>query len=83
MVESVTPGFHQKSFGQSLDDYRLIDRFRKDPKTKSCHVGAKRRSTLAAVKEWVKDRKPSQFWARWQSDSNHFKHDCVEIFYQE
>ena len=78
-VDGVTPGFHTAIFGRQLDDLRKVGAFKAT--AKSTHVGAKRRATLAAVKEWVKLNSPSQFYARWRSDSSQYKEDCVEIFY--
>lgn len=78
-VDGITPGFHTAPFGRQLDDLKKARTFMES--AKSYHVGAKHRSTLAAVREWVKEHKPSQFYAKWTSDSDNYKDDSVQIFY--
>ena len=71
--------FMTKSFGQQIDSIKSTREFQKT--AKSDHVGAKGKSTMAAVKQWVKDNSPKQFYAVWQMDSSSYKDDSVEIFY--
>lgn len=78
-VDGVTPGFHNDSFGRQIDALKLCRAFRKN--AKSTYVDAKHKSTLSAVKEWVKNRKPSQFWAKWRTDSSFYKDDSVQVFF--
>ena len=47
---------------------------------KSVHVGAKLKPTVPAVKKWVRENKPSQYYAKWRMDSELHKDDSVEIF---
>ena len=44
------------------------------------HVGYSDGSQRA-VKEWVKDNQPSQFFAVWTSETDIYHDDSVEIFY--
>lgn len=78
-LDDVEAGFHKAPFGRQLDDWKKIKAFKEN--AKSTHVGAKRKATLAAVKAWVKEFKPSQFFAKWQADSSMWKDDSVEIWY--
>ena len=50
--------------------------------SKSTRVDAKGKATMTAVKEWVKENKPSEFFASWQKDSSSYKDDSVEIFFK-
>ena len=36
---------------------------------------------MTAVKEWVKENKPSEFYALWEKESSFYKDDSVEIFF--
>jgi len=72
--------FYKQSFGRQLSDLRKVQEFKKTAKTG--YVDAKGKSTMASVKMWVKDVKPSQFYAKWQSDASMYKDDSVEIYYE-
>ena len=50
--------------------------------SKSIRVDAKGKATMTAVKEWVKENKPSEFFASWEKDSSSYKDDSVEIFFK-
>ena len=78
-IEGVDPGFLNLPFGVGLDTYKVIGAF--TATAKSYHVGAKGKATLAAVKKWLKEEKPSHFYAKWQVDSDNWKDDSVHIFY--
>jgi len=71
--------FYKQPFGRQLGDLRKIQEFMKT--AKKGYVGAKGKSTMASVKLWVKENKPSQFYAKWKSDSSSYKDDSVEIYY--
>lgn len=80
-VKSVSSNdFLSRSFGQQLSDAKIVGDWKKT--AKKAYVGAKGKSTLTAVKNWVKEKNPSEFYARWKSDSQSFKDDSVEIFYK-
>lgn len=81
-LDGINPEFPKEPFGRQIDGLRRSRVFVKEPDTKSYHVGAKGKSTLAAVRAWVKETKPSEFYARWKSDSSIYKDDSVEIFYK-
>ena len=67
-------------FGRQIDDLRKIGEFKATAKT--THVGAKHsKSTLAAVKKWVRERKPTQFYASWPADSKLYRDDSVQIWF--
>lgn len=69
-IEGVTPS-----------DLRAIHEFKKS--AKKGWVGAKGKPTLPAVKKWIKDNKPDQYYAKWEQDSSFYKDDSVEIYYSE
>lgn len=48
---------------------------------KKATIGAKGKGTLPAVKAWIKEKKPSQYYAKWEKDSSSYKDDVVEIKY--
>ena len=72
--------FLKMPFGRQLDDSRKVGEWKKT--SKSTHVGAKGKGTLPSVKKWVKENKPSEFYAKWKMDSSSYKDDSVEIFYK-
>lgn len=60
-------------------DYKEVAEFTKT--AKKGYVGAKGKATMPAVKKWVRENKPSQFYAKWKADSSMWKDDTVEIWY--
>jgi len=71
--------FHSQPFGHQISDLNKVRAFQQT--AKKYHVGAKHKATLTAVKQWLKDNKPAQFYACWRSDSPWYKDDSVEIWY--
>ena len=75
--------FFKASFGRQLNDLKRVREWKASQGVKTDHVGAKGKSTMAAVKKWVKEVKPTEFYARWKQDSSNYKDDSVEIFYKK
>ena len=73
--------FLKMPFGRQLDDSRKVGEWKKT--AKKAYVGAKGKGTLPSVKKWVKENKPSEFYAKWKMDSSNYKDDSVEIFYKK
>jgi hypothetical protein len=73
--------FFKQPFGRQLDAMKKVKEF--TSKAKKGYAGAKGKSTLAAVKDWVKLNQPTQFYAKWKSDSSSYKDDSVEIYYMK
>jgi len=73
--------FLKMPFGRQLDDSRKVGEWKKT--AKKAYVGAKGKGTLPSVKKWVKENKPSEFYAKWKMDSSSWKDDSVEIFYKK
>jgi hypothetical protein len=69
--------FHQP-FGAALSDMQRLRIFMANAATK--YVGAKGKSTMPAVKRWIKENKPAEFYAIWRKDSTFWKDDVVEIY---
>ena len=78
-VDGVDNGFFKQSFGRQIDDIRRINAW-KDTAKKG-HVDAKGKPTKTAVRRWVNEVKPREFYAQWKSDSASWKDDSVEIYY--
>lgn len=78
-LNGVDNEFLNQPFGRQLDAMQKVKEF--TSKAKKGYAGAKGKSTLAAVKDWVKLNQPTQFYAKWKSDSRFYKNDSVEIFY--
>lgn len=78
-LNGVDNEFLNQPFGRQLDAMKKVKEF--TSKAKKGYAGAKGKSTLAAVKDWVKLNQPTQFYAKWKSDSSSYKNDSVEIFY--
>ena len=72
--------FYNQSFGRQLDDLRKVQAFQSS--AKSTHVGAKGKATLQAVKDFIKDHNPSEYFAKWKQDASMYKDDSVEIWYK-
>lgn len=79
-IDGVDPAFLGKSMGQQTDDLAKIKAFKET--AKKTHVDAKGKSSLAAVKAWVKMRQPDQYYAAWQTDSDNYKDDSVEVWFK-
>lgn len=75
-VDGVDGTFIGKTFGRQLETLRALKAFR-DQATHVAHVKGSQR----AVKEWVKENKPSQFFAVWNSETDFYHDDSVKIFY--
>jgi len=73
--------FYNQSFGRQLDDLRKIKEWKKEAKIGD--ADAKGKATLSAVKKWIKENKPKEFYASWQADSSNYKDDSVEIYYKK
>ena len=70
------------NFSDRINAMAQAKKFMNDPSTKKGYVGAKGKATMPAVKQWVKENKPSEFYAQWQGDSSNYKDDSVEIYYK-
>lgn len=78
-VDGIDNEFFRQPFGRRLDDQRKASEFAQSAKT--AYVNAKGRATLTEVRRWVRENQPSQFFARWRSDSANWKDDVVMIAY--
>lgn len=72
--------FFSQPFGRQLDDHKIIRGWKITAKIG--HVGTKGKSTMAAVKRWIKERGATEFYAKWGADSSYWKNDSVEIHYK-
>lgn len=80
-VNGIDNSFPTKIFGHTLEDRRKLAEWKKDAMTH--WVGAKHKATLAAVKKWIKEAQPSEYYTSWRMDSPFYKDDCVEVFYKK
>ena len=71
--------FWKRGFGAMVDEADTLRDFRS--RAKKGYADAKGKDTLRSVRAWVKQNRPSQFYARWKSDSPMYKDDSVEIYY--
>lgn len=78
-VEGVEPGYHRFGYGKKIRDIHNVNEFKMV--AKSFYVGAKKKPTISAVRLWVKENKPSQFWACWKTDTDFYKDDSVQVWY--
>lgn len=63
-----------------MDDLKRIRKFTEEAKV--THIDAKGKPTLPAVKKFIKEMKPIEYYAKWQADSSYYKDDSVEFFYK-
>lgn len=80
-IDGLDNEFPSYPFGRQLSDIKKLKEWKKD--AKKGYVGAKGKATMTAVKAWIKDNKPSEFYAKWKPDSSSYKDDSVEIFYKD
>lgn len=70
------------NFGETITLNKMMKKAKESGNEfKKEHIDAKGKGTLPAVKTWLKEKKPSQFYAKWQKDSSSYKDDSVEIKY--
>ena len=48
--------------------------------SKSTRIDAKGKATMTVVKEWVKENKPSEFFASWEKSHLHIKMTLLKYF---
>lgn len=71
--------FPTQPFGRRIDDMKKVKEFQ--AKAKKDYIGTKHKATMPEVKKWIAAVKPSEYYARWTSDSSSHKTDVVEIWY--
>lgn len=72
--------FVKLPFGRQLATAKYLKEWKAG--AKSDRVDAKGKATLQSVKDWVKENKSKEFYAKWTPDSSSYKDDSVEIFYK-
>lgn len=70
--------FYERPFGRQLEDLKKVKNFKEESEKK--FIGSKGIPTIKAVKEWIKENNPEQFYAQWRKDTKHYKSDVVEIW---
>jgi hypothetical protein len=80
-IDGVDNQFPTYSFGRRLDDQRKAVEWAKTAKT--AYADAKGKATMGAVRKWIKEVRPSEFFAKWEPDSSSYKNDSVEISYKK
>ena len=68
------------NFGTQVKLNKFLKPFRAE--AKETRIASKGKATLAAVKAWVKENQPSEFFAKWTPDSSSYKDDSVKIIYK-
>ena len=79
-IDGIDNEFPNMNFGDQIAPAKKVKEWKES--AKKDYVDAKGKATLGAVKAWVKDNSPSEFYASWESDSSSYKDDSVEIFYK-
>jgi vacuolar-type H+-ATPase subunit H len=75
--------FYTYPFGRGLNDRRKAAEFIKDSDVKTGYVDTKGKSSLPAVKQYVKENNLKEFYATWKKDSSNYKDDSVDIYYKK
>ena len=68
----------KRGFGGMIDLRPEMQRIKQNGK--KVYVDAKGKATIKAVKDYVKEHKPKEFYARWKCDSSFYKDDNVEMY---
>lgn len=73
MINSLPDGndFVTQNFGQQINSMKVVKDWKES--AKKDYVGSKGKPTLSSVKNWIKENKPTEFYASWGSDSVHTK----------
>jgi hypothetical protein len=79
-INGIENNFVLSPYGQQLESLKKVKEFKDS--AKKATINAKGKSTLAAVKAWIKENSFTEFYAKWESDSSTFKDDVVDIFYK-
>ena len=79
-INGLENDFPSKPFGQQIDSMKKLKEFKQS--AKSTRVDAKNKATMTAIKEWIKENNPSEFFASWEKDTSSYKDDSVEIFFK-
>ena len=80
-INGVDKDYHRLPFGRQIEDIKKIRLFCQS--ALSYHVGAKHKPTLPAVKQWLKEKAPSEYYASWEADHYNYKDDSVQVFYKD
>jgi hypothetical protein len=72
--------FYKAPWGRQLSDLKKIEEFKKTAKVG--YAGAKHKTSIKAVREWIKLYEPTEFYAKWKKDSPYYKDDSVKIWYK-
>lgn len=79
-ISGIPANYPTLPFGHQIDHRKKFKSFKDS--AKSTHIDAKGKATLPAVKKWITENKPSEYYAKWQVDSKSYKDDVIEIFYK-
>ena len=63
-VPGVDSHYFHKPLGRQLADIQAIKAFKDTAKT--YHIGTKHHASLSKVKQWLKENKPSAWYASWR-----------------
>lgn len=79
-VESLDSNeFFRQPFGRQLGDMKKLRSWMET--ARKGYVGTKGKATMPAVKRWVRENRPTEFYAKWKADSSMYKDDSVEIYW--
>ena len=79
-IKGVDKEYYRAPFGRQMDDLKKVKAFMETAKT--AYVNAKHKGTLTAVKRWIKETSPSEYYAKWRKDSSNYKDDSVKVYYR-
>lgn len=72
--------FFKEPFGRAINDIRKVEPFKQSAKVG--YIGCKHKANnMQAVKTWLKENKPSQFFASWKKQTSIYKDDVITIYY--
>lgn len=73
--------FYTEPFGRSINDRKKAKEFAQS--AKSGYADCKGKPSVPAVRKWIRENNPTEFYAMWKKDSNFYKDDSVEIYYKK
>lgn len=79
-VDGIPGDYPSLPFGHQIDYRKKFKTFKDSAKL--VNIGSKGKATLASVKTWIKDNKPSEYYAKWTPDSSSYKDDTIELYYK-
>ena len=79
-IPGVKPGFENR-FAHHIEGMRILRQYQST--AKHSWLDTKRRAVSTALKEFIRDYKPTSYLMIYQEQTSFWKDDCIKIWYME